>query len=91
MYLAQHSERWLGLWPDNVRAELDGGRLRIVDEDGQVLARERGPIRAGGGEQRASELGGFAALDEWFADIGGTTIPRGCGDLMWQVSGIEPR
>jgi hypothetical protein len=37
-YLAQHGECWLGPWPAGLRAELDGERLRIVDERGQVLA-----------------------------------------------------
>jgi hypothetical protein len=89
VYLAQQGERWLGLWPNDLRAELDGDTLRIIDGHGQLLASEGGPIRAGGGERSASELGGFAALDEWFAEIGGTTIPRGCGELMWQVSEIQ--
>lgn len=91
VYLAKDGERWLGLWPNDLRAELEGDLLRIVDGHGQVLATEGGPILAGGGERHASELGGLDALDEWFAEIGGTTIPRECGDLSWQVSGIEPR
>jgi hypothetical protein len=91
VYLATDGERWLGLWPNDLRAELAGDRLRIVDGDGRVLAMEGGPIRAGGGERRASESGGSAALQEWFAEISGTTIPIGCGNLIWQVSGVEPR
>jgi hypothetical protein len=89
VYLTKGGERWLGLWPNGLRAELEGDRLQIVDRHGRVLATEGGPIRAGGGERRASELGGFAAFEEWFAEIGGTTVPSACGDLMWQVSGIE--
>jgi hypothetical protein len=89
VYVARDGERWLGLWPNDLRAEFVEGRLRIVDGHGQVLATEGGPIRAAGGERRASELGGIAALDAWFAEIGGTTVPKGCGDLTWQVSGIE--
>jgi hypothetical protein len=91
VYLAKDGERWLGLWPNDFRAELAGDHLQIVDGQGDVLATEGEPILAGGGERRASEVGGFAALDEWFAEIGGTTIPRECGDLSWQVSEIEPR
>ena len=91
VYVASDGERWLGLWPNDLRADLEGDRLQIVDGHGQVLATEEEPIRVGGGERRASELGGFSALNEWFAEIGGTTIPRECGDLTWQVSGIEPR
>jgi hypothetical protein len=91
VYIAKDGERWLGLWPNGLRAELAGGHLQIVDGHEQVVASEGEPILAGGGERRASELGGFAALDEWFAEIGGTTIPRECGDLSWQVSEIEPR
>lgn len=91
VYITTDDERWLGLWPNDLRAELAGDRLRIVDGDGRVLAIEGRPIRAGGGERRASGLGGSAALEGWFAEIGGTTIPEGCGDLTWQVSGIEPR
>ena len=91
VYLAKDGERWLGLWPNDFRAELVGDRFNIVDGDGRVLATEGGPIRTGGGERRASELGGSAALESWFAEISGTTIPTGCGDLTWQVSGIEPR
>jgi hypothetical protein len=91
VYLAKDGERWLGLWPNDLRAELAGDRVRIVDRDGRVLAAEGGPIRVGGGERRASELGGFEALESWFAEISGTTIPTGCGHLTWQVSGIEPR
>jgi hypothetical protein len=90
VYLAKDGERWLGLWPNDLRAELEGDLLRIVDGDGRVLAHEGGPIRAGGGERRASELGGFPALNDWFAEIGGTTITKRCGDLSWQVSGVEP-
>lgn len=90
VYLAKDGERWLGLWPNDLRAELEGDHLQIVDGHGEVLASEGEPILVGGGERRASELGGFAALDEWFAGIGGTSIPRACGDLSWQVSGIEP-
>jgi hypothetical protein len=89
VYLAQHGERWLGLWPEDLRAEIAGDTLRIVDGHGQVLASDGGPIRAGGGERSASGLGGFEALEAWFAEIGGTAIPRWCGDLVWQVSGIE--
>jgi hypothetical protein len=91
VFLARDGERWLGLWPNDLRAELEGDRLQIVDGHGRVLATEGEPIQAGGGERRASELGGFPALNEWFAEIGGTTIPRECGDLTWQVSEIEPR
>jgi hypothetical protein len=91
VYLAKDGERWIGLWRNDFRAELAGEHLQIVDGNGEVLAIEGEPILAGGGERRASELGGFAALNEWFAGIGGTTIPRECGDLAWQVSGIEPR
>ena len=91
VYLTKDGERWIGLWPNDLRAELEGDHLQIVDGHEQVLATEGEPILLGGGERRASELGGFAALDEWFAEIGGTPIPRVCGDLAWQVSGIEPR
>lgn len=91
VFLAKHGQRWLGLWPNDLRAVLVENRLRIVDGDGRVLAAEGGPIRAGGGERSASELGGFAALEAWFAGIGGTDLPNRCGDLTWQVSGIEPR
>jgi hypothetical protein len=91
VYLAKDGERWLGLWPNDLRAELDGDRLRIVDGRGSVLVTEGGGILVGGGERRASEMGGFAALESWFAEISGTTIPTGCGHLIWQVSGIEPR
>jgi hypothetical protein len=91
VYLAKDGDRWIGLWPNDFRAEIDGDRLRIVDGQGLVLATEGGPILVGGGERRASELGGFAALEEWFAEVGGTAFPKGCGDLTWQVSGVEPR
>jgi hypothetical protein len=90
VFIASDGERWLGLWPNDLRAELEEG-LQIIDGHGQVLATEGEPIREGGGERRASELGGLAALNEWFAEIGGATIPRECGDLTWQVSPIEPR
>ena len=91
VYIAKGGERWIGLWPNDLRVELEGDLVQIVDGDGQVLAAEGEPIRAGGGERRASELGGFAELEDWFGRIGGTRLPRECGDLTWQVSGIEPR
>jgi hypothetical protein len=46
--------------------------------------------RVDGGIQIIDELGGFAALESWFEGIGGTALPRRCGHLFWQVSGIEP-
>ena len=91
VYLVKDGERWIGLWPNDLRAELTGDHLQIVDGHGEVLATEGEPILVGGGERSASELGGFAALNEWFAGLGGTTIPRECGELGWQVSGIEAR
>ena len=87
---AENGERFVGLWPRAYHPERVEDEVRIVDELGEVLAVEGGPIRVGGCAREASEVGGFDALDAWFAQIGGTALPRGCGELFWQVSGIEP-
>jgi hypothetical protein len=89
VYLTKGGERWLGLWPARLRAERNGGRVRIVDELGHVVASEGSPIVVGGGERRSIEVGGSIANQTGVEDLTDEDIPTRCGDLFWLVSGVE--
>jgi len=47
--VAAHEDRWLLLWPEGYTAQLVDGQLEVLDESGEVVAREGERLRVGGG------------------------------------------
>lgn len=86
LFVATESDRWLLLWPDGYRAQIESDQLEVVDEDGAVVGREGERIRLGGGETRPREVGGTAAAERWASELTGLQMPDRCGDLYWIVS-----
>ena len=62
----------LVLWPDVVRAEVEGGKVQIVADDGSILAAE--------GDRISME--GAHTVPEIFVEHTGAP-PRECGDSLW--------
>jgi hypothetical protein len=58
----------------------------MLDETGELVARQGGRLRVGGGETRPREVGGSAAAERWATGLTGVDIPEPCGDLYWLVS-----
>jgi hypothetical protein len=86
LYLTDHGERWLALWPEGYRAERDEGLIRVLDRAGEVVGVDGGSIRVGGGEGRPVEIGSVEAADHWAEGLTGGDIPERCGHLYWIVS-----
>lgn len=59
--------------------------IEVLDEEGEVVAREDGPVRFGGGE-RPREMGGAAAAEASAIELTSSRIPERSGDLYWLVS-----
>jgi hypothetical protein len=86
LFVEATGDRWLLLWPEGTSARIVDGAIEVLDEDGEVVAREGGPVRFGGGEGRPREVGGVAAAEAWASELTGQDIPERCGDLYWLVS-----
>lgn len=86
VFVAAHQDRWLLLWPEGFRARFLDGQLEVLDEGGEVVAREGEPLTVGGGETNPIEVGGEVAAEGWATELTGLDIPEHCGDLYWIVS-----
>jgi hypothetical protein len=54
VFVSDHNESWLLLWPEGYTAQLADGRLDVLDESGDIVGREGGRLRVGGGESTQS-------------------------------------
>jgi hypothetical protein len=87
LFVERDDTRWLLLWPEGSSARLIvEGVVEVLDEDGEVVGREGGPVRFGGGESNPIEVGGAAASEAWATRLTGKDVPDRCGDLYWLVS-----
>jgi hypothetical protein len=86
LFVARPENRWLLLWPEGHTARLADGLLEVLDESGELVAREGERLRVGGGERNPIEMGGEAAAERYATDLTGLDIPERCGDLYWIVS-----
>jgi hypothetical protein len=86
LFVEAHGDRWLLLWPEGASARIVDGAIEVLDEDGEVVAREGGSVRFGGGERNPREMGGAAAAEASATELTGSRIPERCGDLYWLVS-----
>jgi hypothetical protein len=86
VFVSDHNESWLLLWPEGYTAQLADGRLDVLDESGDIVGREGGRLRVGGGESNPIEVGGEAAAERSASELTGLDILERCGDLHWIVS-----
>jgi hypothetical protein len=86
LFVARPEDRWLILWPEGYTAREVQGRIEILDEEGDLVAREGEQIHVGGGERNPLEIGGTAEAERYASEATGQDIPERCGDLYWLVA-----
>ena len=86
LFVTTESDRWLLLWPKGYRPLWDGARLRVFDENGDLVGQAGASIRLGGGEMRPREVGGATAAERRASELTGLDMPDRCGNLYWLVS-----
>ena len=92
LWLRESGQRWLLIWPDDLRAVRDAAGVSIILPDGRQAATTGMRVRVTGGEYRDKE--GQAAnrsATQSVVELIGAPLPEDCAEgLYWIVTGIEP-
>jgi hypothetical protein len=86
LFVARPEDRWLILWPEGFTAWAIAGRIEVLDEEGDLVAREGDRMRLGGGETNPLEVGGTAQAERHATELTEQDVPERCGDLYWLVA-----
>jgi len=86
VFISAQGDLWLLLWPEGYSARRADRQFEVLDERGEVVAREGKLLRVGGGETNPIEVAGTAVAERRTSELTGGDIPERCGDPYWLVS-----